>query len=148
MKLIPIRTSKTENTDFLGFPDCLPIIEVMEDYYKKIGYHFPWVGYFALEENESPVGTGGFKGAPINGKIEIAYSTFKGHEGKGNGTTICQKLVDIAQNHDTSIIISARTLPIDSPSCSILRKNGFINQGIILDPEDGEVFEWIFQPSI
>ena len=148
MKLIPIRNSKTENTDFLSFPDCLPIIEVMEDYYKKIGYNFPWVGYFALEVNGTPIGTGGFKGAPINGKIEIAYHTFGDHEGKGIGTSICKKLVAIAQKQDPSIIISARTLPVDSPSCSILRKNGFINQGIILDPEDGEVFEWIFQPSI
>lgn len=148
MKLIPIKNSEAENTNFLGFPDCLPIIEVMVGYYEKIGYFYPWVGYFALDENETPVGTGGFKGAPVNGKVEIAYSTFEKFERKGIGTAICQKLLSIAQNYDPSILVSARTLPKDSPSCSILRKNGFINQGIILDQEDGEVWEWIFQPSI
>ncbi len=69
----------------------------MSDYYKKIGHNFPWIGYFALDDNQIPVGTGGFKGAPKDGKVEIAYYTFKQNEGMGIGTSICKELVGIAQ---------------------------------------------------
>lgn len=148
MKLIPITNSLEENSSFLEAQDCPPIIEAMMDYYQKIGYNFPWVGYFAIDENGIPVGTGGFKGVPNNGKIEIAYHTFGRHEGKGIGTAICKELVSIAQNSNPSVLITARTLPVESPSCSILRKNGFTNLGVVIDPEDGEVFEWVIEKPI
>ena len=148
MKLIPITNSLEENSAFLEAQDCPPIIDAMIDYYQEIGFNFPWIGYFAIDEHDNPVETGGFKGVPNNGEIEIAYHTFGMHEGKDIGTVICKELVSIARNSDPSVLITARTLPDESPSCSILRKNGFTTLGVVIDPEDGEVFEWVIEKPI
>lgn len=85
-----------ENSSFLEAQDCPPIIEAMMDYYQKIGYNFPYVGYFAIDEHENPVGTGGFKGVPKNGEIEIAYHSFGMPKAKGIGTAFFKELVTIA----------------------------------------------------
>jgi hypothetical protein len=39
----------------------------------------------------------------------------------------------------------ARTLPEENYSTKILRKNGFEWQGIVVDDDDGDVWEWEFK---
>ena len=52
------------------------LINSMNDYYAKIGFNKPWVGYFAINNNQV-VGTGGFTGQPKDGTVELAYRTLK-----------------------------------------------------------------------
>lgn len=110
-------------------------------YYKVIGFTQPWIGYFAIKDKRV-VGTGGYKGAPKNQTVEIAYSTFPDFEGQGIGTEICYALVELAQQTNASIRITARTLPEWNASTRILQKNQFVCLGSVIDPEDGEVWEW------
>jgi hypothetical protein len=58
---------------------------------------------------------------------------------------MCKKLIEIAQNENKEITITARTLPEINASTKVLIKNGFINNGIILDADDGEVYEWVYK---
>jgi [ribosomal protein S5]-alanine N-acetyltransferase len=50
--------------------------------YKQMGFVPPWLGYFALDGGVL-IGTCGFKSQPVAGRVEIAYFTFPGFEGRG-----------------------------------------------------------------
>ena len=78
------------------------------DYYKKIGFEIPWIGYYASIDKVL-VGSGGFKGKPVDGRIEIAYGTFPQFREKGIGTEICKELVQLSLKTDSSVRICART---------------------------------------
>lgn len=144
LRLLPIAQSMEGNLHFAGNPDCVETLQMSVDYFTKIGYNPPWIGYYA-EKNGQIVGAGAFKGQPVLGKVEIAYSTFEKFRGKGIGTQICHALVQLALAFDPSVIITARTLPERNHSTRILENNGFILLGTVPDPEDGPVFEWLLK---
>ena len=84
----------------------------------------------------------GFKGRPVDGRVEIAYGTFPSFQHKGIGAMICRELVMLTLRTDPTVKITARTLMEENHSTKILRKNGFLWQGVVVDPDDGEVWEW------
>lgn len=147
MHLLPIKQTLEENQDFLDNPLCKETVEMTVEFQNRVGYNPPWIGYFA-KENDELVGVGGFKGKPVNGTIEIAYGTFESHQNRGVGTSICRKLVELSLATDPFIRITARTLPENNFSTRILQKNNFILLGTVVDPEDGEVWEWEYKPII
>lgn len=144
IKLLPIGRTMDENRKYAGNPDCAESLQMVIDFYLKIGYNPPWIGYYA-EYDGILVGMAGFKGEPVNGKVEIAYGTFEKSRNTGIGTKICQALIHLARKTDPLVKITARTLPERNFSTRILDKNGFKLQGTVLDPEDGIVFEWILE---
>lgn len=110
--------------------------------YARAGFVRPWIGYVAVHAGV-PVGACGFKGPPLDGRVEIAYQTFPGFEGRGIATEMARRLVRLAEARDPAVLVTARTLPKKSASTSILRKLGFLLQGIVEDSEDGPVWEWL-----
>ncbi len=144
MQLIPINERLEDNEAFANNPLCQETIHMTIDFYKKVGFEQPWIGYYA-EDNGDLVGAAGFKGPPINGTVEIAYGTFEKNRNQGIGTTICKHLVGLSLKADPSIKITARTLPEENFSTRILKKNNFKFMGTVNDPEDGEVWEWLFE---
>lgn len=142
MLLLPIDIDEAKNQSFKENPECIPVLNVYPDYYQRVGYNKPWIGYFATIDGQGIVGAGGYKGQPKGGKVEIAYGTFKKHEGQGIGTEICRQLVLLSLQTDPAIRITARTLQDGHASIAILKKNGFECLGIIYDEEDGDVLEW------
>jgi ribosomal-protein-alanine N-acetyltransferase len=144
IELLPIKQSLQDNIEFLQHPDCQESLEMSVQFYARVGYSIPWIGYYASMEGKL-VGSGGFKGRPIDGKVEIAYGTFPSFQSKGVGTEICRKLVRLAQATDPSVRIMARTLMEENHSAKILRKNSFEWLGIVNDPDDGDVWEWEYK---
>ncbi len=144
MELIPVKQTLAENEEFLSNPLCDETIHMTIDFYKKVGFEPPWIGYYASIDGEL-VGAAAFKGQPVNGTVEIAYGTFEKHRKKGIGVEICSKLVALSLKTNPSVKITARTLPEENFSTRILRKNNFIFTGTVTDPEDGEVWEWLFE---
>jgi RimJ/RimL family protein N-acetyltransferase len=144
LELKAIQPSFQENAEFLQHAECVGILEMSVTYYSNIGYHPPWIGYFVLLDGKF-VGSAGFKGRPRNGMVELAYGTFPGSQRQGIGTGICSALVQLALNTDPTIRVMARTLPEENYSTKILRKNGFEWQGIVVDDDDGDVWEWEFK---
>ena len=142
MEFLAIDIEQINNNQFVNNPECTPVIEAMQTFYKRVGFNKPWIGYFASIDGIKLVGVAGFKGKPKDGKIEIAYGTFKGYEGQGIGTNICKKLVCLAQQGDANVRITARTFQDGHASMAILKKNGFQCVGTVWDEEDGDVFEW------
>jgi RimJ/RimL family protein N-acetyltransferase len=88
-----------------------------------------------------------FKGAPHNGTVEIAYGTFEPYRKQGIATVICKLLVELSLRTDPSVKITARTLPEHNFSTKVLQKNGFECSGIVNDPEDGDVWEWVYKAT-
>ena len=144
MKLIPIKQTVEENQAFINIEHCGEGLYMTIDYYKSIGFYPPWIGYFA-KVNDKFVGSAGYKGRPVNNKIEIAYGTFPDFRKQGIGTEICKELVDLALKTDPSVIITARTLPEANYSTKILERNGFKLLGNVWDKDDGNVWEWEYQ---
>ena len=143
MDLIPISEHIEDNKEFTDNPLCQETIYMTIDFFKRVGYKKPWISYYAMK-NGGLVGCGAFKGAPQNGTVEIAYGTFESSRQKGIGTEICKLLVDLSLKTDPSVTITARTLPQKKFSTRILEKNGFIFSGTVNDPEDGDVWEWVY----
>jgi len=146
MKLIPIIPNDTTLEAFSSSPELQVHVEMMLDFYQKVGYNPPWIGYIA-EQGGNWLGNGGFKGKPLNQSVEIGYATLTPFRNQGWGKKICKSLVQLALQSDPDIRILARTLPEENPSANILRSNGFQYIGEIWDIEDGYVWEWEYISS-
>ena len=144
MELIPIKETLEDNVEFVANPLCSETIFMTIDFYKKVGYNPPWISYYVKLGYEL-VGAAAFKGRPVNGMIEIAYGTFEKYRNQGIGTAICKHLVDLSLKTDPSVTITARTLREENFSAELLKRNDFVFNGTVVDPEDGEVWEWIFK---
>jgi [ribosomal protein S5]-alanine N-acetyltransferase len=117
------------------------VAESMAGVYRTNGFVRPWIGYLAVE-GQTPVGTCGFKSPPQAGRVEIAYFTFPGQEGRGVATAMAGELVHLAQQTDADLVVFAQTLPEENASTAVLKKLGFRLLGPVQHPEDGTVWEW------
>ncbi|MES2575395.1 MAG: GNAT family protein [Bacteroidota bacterium] len=139
LKVIELNTEKSK--EIYNSDNCQMLLKVYDDYYKEIGYNFPWVGYFVIKENQI-VGSCSYKGEPKDGKVEIAYWTFEEYERQGISSFSCKELVKISQQFDPSIKIIATTAPENNASTKILQNNGFTFDGIVQDNEIGDAWLW------
>ena len=126
--------------------DCQTLLQVYEDYYPKIGFNLPWVAYLVVRQNQV-VGSCSFTGQPNDGKVEIAYWTFREFEGQGIASFASKELIAIAQNADPNVTITAKTAPERNASTRILEKNKFAFTEIVQDEEIGDAWLWTLQPE-
>jgi ribosomal-protein-alanine N-acetyltransferase len=147
MELIPIKEILEENEEFINNPLCLETIYMTIEFYKKTGFNPPWISYY-IKLNDELVAAAAFKGKPVNGAVEIAYGTFEKYRNNGIATSVCKQLVELSLKTDPSVRITARTLPEENFSTKLLKKNNFVFAGSVIDPEDGEVWEWEFKRNI
>jgi len=117
------------------------VMQATAEMYRATGFHPPWVGYLALDGHRC-VGTCAFKAVPVEGRVEIAYFTFPGDEGRGMATAMAQALVALARHHAPDVCIRAQTLPGPSASTRVLEKLGFRPVAQLWHAEDGFVWEW------
>jgi ribosomal-protein-alanine N-acetyltransferase len=144
MLFIPVKENLEENDTFAADPLIKESLMMSVDFYKRVGFNPPWICYYA-SVNEELVGCAGYTGKPVNGKVEIAYGTFEKFRNRGIGTEICGQLVELALKTDPTLLLTARTLPENNFSTRILKKNRFQFSCELIDPEDGLVWEWIYQ---
>ena len=109
------------------------------------GFSPPWVGYVAIADR-IPVGGCAFVGAPKNGQVEIAYYTIEAHHGRGFATRMVELMIEIAHATDSSITLTAKTLPKENASTTILRRTGFQFFGEAIDSDIGRAWEWRLLP--
>jgi RimJ/RimL family protein N-acetyltransferase len=122
------------------------VLAATAQFYGSAGFEEPWIGYLALIGGEA-VGTCSFKSPPLEGRVEIAYFAFPGHEGQGVATAMGRELITIARRHSPEILVTAQTLPDRNPSHSVLEKLGFRHVATLDHPEDGTVWEWHLAPE-
>ena len=141
MKLKIIELNIDKSNDIYSSENCQMLLKSYDDYYQIIGFNQPWVGYFVVRQNDV-VGSCGFTGKPKEGKVEIAYWTFKEFEGQGIASFSCRELVSISQKTDPTLTITAKTAPEHNASTKILQKNGFGFIEIVQDHEIGDAWLW------
>lgn len=142
MELKIININEDKANEIFASNDCQQLINSMNEYYLKIGFNKPWVGYFVFRNNQV-VGTCGFTGQPTDGKVEIAYWTFKAFERQGVASFACNELISIARKTDPTLTITAKTAPEHNTSTKILQNNGFELSEIVQDDEIGNSWLWI-----
>ncbi len=140
LRLITLNEDKTNEA--YASADCQLLLNMYNDFYPKIGFTIPWVGYFVVRQGKI-VGSCGFVGQPKNGKVEIAYWTFKEFEGQGIASFACKQLVTITYQTDPSLNIIAKTAPARNASTRILENNNFVFTEIVQDEEIGDAWLWI-----
>ena len=144
--LVPVNEHLEQNEEFLANPLCAETLRMTCDFYKRVGFHRPWIGYY-VKSGDDLVGCAAFVGRPINGTVEIAYGAFECHQRRGVATAICRVLVELALQTDPSLRVTAHTLCEENYSTKVLRKNNFFLAGTINVPEDGDVWEWEYKKS-
>ncbi|MBK9732333.1 MAG: GNAT family N-acetyltransferase [Chitinophagaceae bacterium] len=147
MELKIINLHENKNDKIFGSEDCQALLSMYEDYYPKIGFNVPWVGYFIIRENRI-VGSCSFTGQPFNGKVEIAYWTFEEFEGEGIASFACKELLSIAKKANPNLTITAKTAPEHNASTKILEKNGFQFSEVVQDDEIGDAWLWILNEEL
>jgi [ribosomal protein S5]-alanine N-acetyltransferase len=124
--------------DWIGFPEALPHAvagarQRSED---------PWGSQLFFDGGDGAlVGFGGFKGAPMNGDVEIGYAVAPARQGRGIATAVVAILVERAAAAEVTVV-SAHTLGTDNPSTAVLRKSGFQRVAELDDPELGPIWRW------
>ncbi|MCH8146582.1 MAG: GNAT family N-acetyltransferase [Planctomycetes bacterium] len=147
VSLITIERDGTPRSYLEPLPHvALEVLRATSKLYESVGFEEPWVGYLALA-NATPVGTCAFKSPPRDGRVEIAYFTFPGHEGSGLATAMAAQLVVMARQNRPSVLVAAQTLPERNASHRILEKLGFRHVTTLDHPEDGTVWEWHLAPE-
>ena len=107
-----------------------------------------WIHGFAVHDRQSGerVGSGGFKGPPKDGEVEIAYGIDEPFRGRGFATTVATALTRYAIGQSNAVkTVLAHTLPEENASTRVLTKCGFAKVGDVIDPEDGPVWRWAKQ---
>lgn len=95
--------------------------------------------FAAMSATGETIGSGGFKGPPEDGVVEIAYGVQPAHRGKGYASEIAAALTDYALSRPEVMVVRAHTLAEGMASQRALARAGFAYVGEVIDPEDGPV---------
>ena len=144
LTLEPIKVDEDKPKGVYPSDNCRIVLKMWEDYYPKIGFHFPWIGFFIIKDKQF-VGTCGFTGPPINNRVEVTYTTFKEFEGQGIATYACGQLIKLTKSKKPDLIIVAKTAPENNASTKVLQRNGFVRSGIVRDSQVGDAWKWILK---
>lgn len=145
MKLLPVKQTIEENSEFQDHPDCQDSLLMSIEFFNKIGYNPPWIGYYAEKGGQLVGACAVFKKNPQQGLVEIAYGTFPQYQNQGIATEMCRLLLLLTLETDPTLKITAHTLPEENYSTKILKKNGFALIETIWDDEDGNIWEWVYE---
>ncbi len=106
----------------------------------------PWATYFFVHTADRVMlGSGGFKGPPTDGAVEIGYEIAPSYRRRGLGTEAAAGLVVFAFDDVRVRAVLAHTLAQPGPSPALLRTLGFERTQELDDPEDGPVWQWRLQ---
>jgi [ribosomal protein S5]-alanine N-acetyltransferase len=102
-----------------------------------------WWTYFPVHKKDNTlIGSGGYKGKPVDGTIEIGYEIAPAYRNKGLATEFAQALIDHAFSFIHIHTVTAHTLAEPNASTKVLAKCGFLKINEINDPDDGPVWKW------
>lgn len=103
----------------------------------------PWEPYLVFDGDDgSLIGFGGFKGAPVDGAVEIGYAVAPSRQGRGVATAFASALIRRAAAAGVDTVV-AHTVAEHNPSTSVLRRCGFEHVATLHDDDLGaDVWRW------
>jgi [ribosomal protein S5]-alanine N-acetyltransferase len=114
-------------------------LETLQEHPGQAGW---WMYYFLDLEAGVLIGSGGYKGPPKDGAVEVGYEIAPGFRGRGYATAVVRQLVDRGFSAADVAVIEARTLPVTNASAAVLAKVGFICEGVVPDDQTGQAWLW------
>lgn len=123
-----------------GFPEAVHI--ALES--ARRGDTGPWGSHLIFDHDGSLVGFAGWKGAPVDGVVELGYAVAPARQGQGIATSAVQVLIVQAGSAGIKSVI-AHTLPEASASTGGLKRCGFTYTSDVADPDgqvEGVVWRW------
>lgn len=123
------------------FADALPPAVLLERAIASDDYLWIIPRLYLEEESGQVVGSGGFKSAPGNRRVEIGYGVSAAFRCRGYATEGARLLTDEAFASGFVDGVDASTAQSNRASQRVLEKAGFINYGSGED-EDGPSFLW------
>ena len=129
-------------TAWTTFDDMADALPFFYDSFQKNGNY--WGSFFSVHKADRQLlGTCGYKGAPNeSGVVEIGYEIKADYRQKGLASEAAKGLIDFAFSHDKVKVVMAHTLAHENPSVSVLKKLGFQFVKALVDPDDGDIWEW------
>lgn len=101
-----------------------------------------WSAHLILERPSlTVVGFGGFKAPPRDGEVEIGYSVAPAFRRRGHASAAVGCFVGRARVTGLAVV-SAHTLPGESPSTRLLERAGFTRTEVLGVEELGEVWRY------
>lgn len=126
-----------------GWPEFPEAVTFTSDVLRQRPEEADWWMYFFVDETlPAVVGSGGFKGAPVEGSVEIGYEVAPRFRGRNYATRAAELLVRRAFEAADVQVVAAHTLAQDGPSARVLAKVGFTRTATVEDPEVGAVWRW------
>lgn len=110
---------------------------------------FDWLAprLFVSFEDDVVVGSGGFKGPPAEGAVEIGYGVAPSARRRGYATQAARLLVRQAFETPGVHCVYAETAVDNLPSRRVVEKAGFAHIGQRDTPDDGLVDRWTLRKS-
>lgn len=120
-----------------AFPETVPLLLKFaeEDRPTRFGPHL------VFDRDGALVGTGGWKGEPVDGLAELGYAVAPSRRNRGIATALVTHL--LATGRQAGVLIAvAHTRAEESASTHVLRKCGFQLRETLIDPDDGPIWRW------
>lgn len=104
-----------------------------------------WFSVFAFVQVHPArvLGTGGFKGSPADGRVEVGYGVAGSMRGRGIATAAVRQLLGLAFAEPGVAEVLAESAVANLPSRRVVEKLGFCHIGQRDTEEDGVVDRWL-----
>ncbi|MHB8611965.1 MAG: GNAT family N-acetyltransferase [Candidatus Dormibacteraceae bacterium] len=120
-----------------GFPQALPLLVAAA----RGGGPPEWGPQLLFDGDGVLVGSGGWKGVPVDGAAELGCAVAPARQGRGIATAVVLQLIKRARMANVRVVV-ARTLAEESASTSVLRRCEFAKTAELVDPVDGPIWRW------
>ncbi|KAA1397357.1 GNAT family N-acetyltransferase [Aeromicrobium ginsengisoli] len=91
----------------------------------------------AVVRDDAAIGNAGFKGAPLDGQVELGYSIAPELRRRGYASEVVRLLLDRAAADARVDRVIARIRPDNAASLGVITKAGFVPDGDYLSPNSG-----------
>jgi RimJ/RimL family protein N-acetyltransferase len=125
-------------------PGYLAFPEALEHMRKGLaeGLDPNWSSHLIIDPDTGElVGLGGFKGAPVDGEVEIGYGVAPERQGRGHATAAARWLIETAFARGVEVV-TAHTLAEFNASTTVLQRCGMKRVSELVDPNDGPIWRW------
>ncbi|TSA10300.1 MAG: N-acetyltransferase [Betaproteobacteria bacterium] len=99
---------------------------------------------FVIEQPTRAIGSGGFRGSPRAGRVEIGYNVAAKFQRQGVATAAVLMLIDRAFASAEVGEVFAETSIANAASRRVVEKAGFLRVGPRMSAEDGEMDQWLY----
>jgi RimJ/RimL family protein N-acetyltransferase len=100
----------------------------------------PWRSSWLILVDGLASGTVGFKGNPIDDRLEVGYGVVPSRRGHGVATVALEQLLTMLEGRD--LTVRAETATWNVASQMVLRHLGFVEIARRLDVDGGELIVW------